>query len=179
MATLTPGLGRFILLLAALALISGCAGCDDRTSGTFTTRLGGEWFTLETAIDRESQARGLMDRTEIADDGGMIFIFDRDEERNFWMKNCLIDIDILYVDRTGRIVSMYTMKALPPQRDDETEIEYERRVRREGSYPSGGRTRFVIELRAGRAEELGLQEGQKLDLDLDHLKELAESDDGR
>ncbi|MFG0330479.1 MAG: DUF192 domain-containing protein [Phycisphaerales bacterium] len=175
---LTTGPTRWIWAVLAVTILAVAAGCDEETTGTIPVKLGDETFTLETAISRMEQAQGMMGRTEIAEDGGMIFIFDSDEERNFWMKNCLIDLDILYVDRTGRIVSSYTMKAEPPQRDDETEAEYEARMRRDGSYPSNGKARYVIEIKAGRIDELGLKDGQKLDLDLDRLKKLAEMDDG-
>lgn len=165
-----------VLAVALLALLA--AGCDKDTTGTYTVRIAGEWFTLETAIDKEKQARGLGGRESIADDGGMIFIFDRDEERNFWMLDCLVDIDILYLDWQGFIVSAYTMKAQPPRRSTETQDDYERRLR-DDSYPSRGRCRYVIELRAGRIGELGLRKGQKIDLDLDRLKALAGTADRR
>lgn len=165
-----------VLLFAAAALM--LAGCDKDTSGTYPVKIAGEWFTLETAISQGEQARGLGGRESIADDGGMIFIFDRDEERNFWMLDCLVDIDILYLDWQGFIVSAHTMKAQPARRPDESEAAYHERLRAD-SYPSRGRCRYVIELRAGRIAELGLRKGQKIDLDLERLKALARSADDR
>lgn len=167
------------VLIVALTSILAVRGCDDATTGTFACQLGDEWFTLETAITLPEQAQGLMHRTEIADDGGMIFIFRTDDERNFWMKNCLVDMDIMYVTREGFIVSYYTMKAQPPRRSDETEQEYENRIRMAASYPSRGKARYVIELRAGRIRELGLKKGDRLDLDFKRLKALANLADGR
>ncbi len=164
-----PGSWRIAVVVI---LLIGLVGCDEKTTDTFTAKLGGQWFTLETAITPEKQKRGLGGRESIPDDGGMIFIFSTDENRNFWMLDCLVDIDILYVDRTGFIVSAYTMKAQPLQQPGETTREYEERLRAD-TYPSKGRARYVIELRAGRINELGLKRGQKLDLDLDRLKELA------
>lgn len=164
--------------LALLLLAVLLAGCDKDTTGTYTVRIAGEWFTLETAIGKEEQARGLGGRESIADDGGMIFIFGRDEERNFWMLDCLVDIDIIYLDWQGFIVSTYTMKAQAPRRAAETQDDYESRLRAD-SYPSRGRCRYVIELRAGRIAELGLRKGQKIDLDLDRLKALAAEADRR
>ncbi len=166
---LLPASWRIAVLLI---LLVGLVGCDEKTTDTFTAKLGGEWFTLDTAITPEKQKRGLGGRESIPDDGGMIFIFSTDEVRNFWMLDCLVDIDILYVDRAGFIVSAYTMKAQPLQQPGETKTEYETRLRAD-SYPSKARARYVIELRAGRINELGLKRGQKLDLDLDRLKELA------
>ncbi len=167
-------------LLAALAVVAALmmAGCDKETTETFTCRIGGQWFTLETALTPEEQAKGMGGRTEIADDGGMIFVFDRDEERSFWMKDCLIEMDILFVDRTGRVVSTHTMKPVPLRQPDESEFQYEDRLRRTASYPSRGLARYVIELRAGKVQELGVEPGQKLDVDLERLNELAKVADG-
>jgi len=166
-----------VVLAAAVATIVLLRGCDDQTTGTFTTQLGGQWFTLETAIDKETQRVGLANRESIANDGGMIFIFDEDIERNFWMLDCTCDMDIIYVDRAGHVVSSFTMKQLPPQQPDESRPIYEERVRRDGSYPSGGKARYVIELRAGKVRELGLRRGDTLDLDLKRLKTLATQTD--
>lgn len=162
-----------------LIMLVGLQGCDKQTTDTFTCKLGGQWFTLETALDEDKQARGLGGRESIPDDGGMIFVFKDDKERHFWMLDCLVDIDIIYVDRTGFIVSTYTMKAQPLRQPGEADRTYRDRIRAVAEYPSNGMARYVIELRAGRIKELGLKRGDKLDLDLKRLKELADSDDKR
>ncbi len=164
----------FILLAALLVMI---AGCDDDTSGTTTAKVGSKWFTLEVSATQEKRALGFMHRTEIPEDGGMIFIFKDSQERSFWMKNCLIDMDILYLDRAQRIVSAYNMKAQSPQADNETETAYEDRIRAAAAYPSRGAAQFVIELRAGKVQELRLARGDKVQLDQDQLKELIRAAD--
>lgn len=169
----------FLLAMAIGAPMMLMSGCDKETSGTITTQIGGQWFTLETAISEEQRNQGLMGRTEIAPDGGMIFLFDDDTERSFWMKNCLMDIDIVFVDRAGFVVSTAEMKKQPPKRADESEAAYDERMRRTGSYPSGGRCRYVIELQPGKIRALGLKKGDKIPLDLEELKKLAATDDGR
>jgi len=174
MKTLQLTLGMFCAALLTLAF----AGCDKESTDTYAAKIGGQWFTLETAISQDDQTRGLGGRESIADDGGMIFVFDRDEERNFWMLDCLVDMDIIYVGREGFIMSTYTMKAQPLRRPSESQEQYEGRLRAD-TYPSRGRCRYVIELRAGRINELGLRQGQKIELDLDRLKALARSDDDR
>lgn len=170
------GLLLIVTIPASMMLMSGC---DEQTTGTVTTQIGGQWFTLETAISEAQRNQGLMGRTEVAADGGMIFVFDDDVERSFWMKNCLMDIDIVFVDRAGFVVSTAEMKKQPPKRADESEAAYDVRMRRTGSYPSGGRCRYVIELQPGRIRALGLKKGDKIPLDLEELKKLAATDDGR
>ncbi len=161
------------LLVCLLGLPWALAGCDDETTNTFTAKIGDKWFTLETAYSLDDRGDGMMHRTEIAEDGGMIFIFRNAQERRFWMKNCLVDMDIIYVDRARRIVSAYNMKMQPPKRDDESMDDYESRIRDSADYPSRGAAQYVIELKAGKIQELGLQRGQKLDLDEDGLKKLV------
>jgi len=169
---------RIIFLLVVTV---GCGlfliSCDKDTGNTITAKIGGEWFTLEVAATNEDRTKGLMDRTEISDDGGMIFIFKDVRARSFWMKNCLVDMDVIYLDRAHRIVSAYNMKMQSPRGDDESEEAYEDRMRRDASYPSRGRAQFVIELKAGKIQELGLKAGEKVLLDKDRLKELVREAD--
>ena len=162
-----------VVAAGALALFT-LRGCDAETTDTFTCQLGGEWFTLETAISESKQQKGLMNREDIPVDGGMIFIFDDDQERSFWMAYCLVDMDIMYVDRTGRVINAYTMKARPARGDMESVQEYERRIR-EDRYPSNGKCRYVIEIQTGKMRELGIKKGDLLDLDLKRLQKLADS----
>ena len=52
-----------------------------------------------------------MGRTEIPDDGGMIFVYPDSQLRSMWMANCVIDMDVIFLDRSGRILTGYAMKA--------------------------------------------------------------------
>jgi len=164
-----------VLLIGASPFLVACD--DDDDAATTTAKIGGRWFTLEVAASTEDRAQGLMNRTEIPDDGGMIFIFKDSRERSFWMKNCLVDMDIIYIDRAHRIVSAHNMKNQPPKRDSESESDYEDRIRSSASYPSRGASQFVIELKAGKIQELRLQRGEKVILDADELKELVRKAD--
>ncbi len=162
------------LLLATTIILPGC---DKETSGTIAAKISGQWFTLEVSETSEKRALGFMNRTEIPADSGMIFVFNDSQERSFWMKNCLIDMDILYLDRGMSLISAYNMKAQPPQADNETEIQYEDRIRAAAAYPSRGAAQFVIELKAGKIQELKLARGDKVTLDQDQLKTLVRAAD--
>jgi uncharacterized protein len=134
--------------------------------------IGGEEFELEIAADDATRARGLMHRDKIDEHGGMLFIYpETQDELGFWMKNCPIDIDILYLDAKGRIVATYTMKAEPTKRDSETETQYEDRLKR---YPSRRPAQFAIELKAGTIERLKIEPGQMIEVDVKRLKAMAE-----
>ena len=132
--------------------------------------IGGEQFRLELAADPPTRAKGLMGRTSIATYGGMLFVHTRPELQGYWMAHCQTDMDIMFLDTRGRIVAAYTMKMEPPKRDDETEWQYEARMKR---YESRQPAQFAIELKAGTIERLKLKAGMVINLDLERLKKLA------
>lgn len=117
-------------------------------------RLAGKWFIVELATTAEEQSLGLMFRDEMADDHGMLFIFPTENWRSFWMKNTRIALDIFYFDAELKLVSV--SENTPPCR-----------TQRCPSYPSKGPARYVLELNAGKAKQLGVQPGDVLELDLD------------
>ena len=112
-----------------------------------TTRMsiGGESFNLEIAYRPEDQETGLMNRKSMADDHGMIFVFPAERNLTFWMKNTLIPLDIIYLDRTGQVVSVKHMKPLD-----------------ESSVPSDGPAMYAIELNAGAAARAGVKAGDQI-----------------
>ncbi len=173
-----PSTPAKVLTLALwLAITFIIPGCDQDTSGTIAAKINDQWFTLEVSATNEERALGFMDRTEIPADSGMIFIFRDSKERSFWMKNCLIDMDILYVDRGLSIISAYNMKTQPAQADNETETQYEDRIRAAAAYPSRGGAQYVIELQAGKIQELKLARGDRVTIDQDQLKALVSTAD--
>lgn len=162
------------LLLPTLLLVQGC---DEKTKpGVESVKLGGKWFHLELSETQEKRFKGLSDRTEIASDGGMLFVFPRAQPLQFVMRDCPIPIDIIFVDGSGRIVAMHEMKAEDPRRPDEPKTDdpradkYENRLKK---YPSRFAAQFVIEIKGGTLPSLGLKEGDKLALDADRLKTLC------
>ena len=133
-----------ISLLLLMSLISGCA-----SAGSWV-ELGGQRYKVEVADDDAERARGLMFRDQLAADSGMIFLHDREEPQAYWMKNTKIALDILYFDDQRRLVSQ--QRDVPPCSAGD----------RCPPYPSSGPARYVLELNAGQAEKLGLQDGAQL-----------------
>ncbi len=167
---------RFLPLAMALLVAAAAGGTDDQKKpeqkGPPTEKvvIGAETFRLEIAADPKSRIRGLMQRTKIQDHGGMLFVFRKSMRRSFWMKNCLVDIDLVFLDRRGRIVTLHKMKVQPPRRKNESEGAYHRRLK---SYPSHRRSQFAIELKAGSIDRLKLKQGKSIELDFKKLKKLA------
>jgi uncharacterized membrane protein (UPF0127 family) len=153
---------------------SGKAASSENASAVERVVIGEREFNLELALDDASRARGLMHRDHIDEHGGMLFVFPNSKvgPQSFWMKNCLVDMDIIYLDGSGRITAMHRMKALPPRRGDETEAAYEARVQRH-AYPSGYPAQFAIELRSGWLDQLNLKVEDRIELDLPRLKAMA------
>lgn len=146
----------------------GC-GPGSAPAGLEAVVISGETFYLEVAADADARARGLMGRTDIPEDGGMLFVFpdSQIQVQRFWMGHCLVDIDILFLDSQGRVTATHEMKAQEPQRSDETDAAYDQRMPRYSSrYPA----QFAIELKAGSLKRLGVQIEEKVELDLPRLK---------
>lgn len=158
------------------ALIAVHVGCQTNASPapagpqTETVTIDGHTFELEVAADTESRTRGLMHRESIPEDGGMIFIFPDRAVRGFWMGYCLVDIDIMYLDGRGYVTAVHRMVAEEPRRPDETEMEYDQRLRR---YSSILPAQFAIELQAGWLDRLDIGPNDRIELDLERLKAMA------
>jgi uncharacterized membrane protein (UPF0127 family) len=104
-------------------------------------------FMVEMADTPLEREYGLMCRTSLAPDRGMLFDFGQpSDDIAFWMRNTLIGLDIVYIAPNGTILSI-ARHAKPL---DETPI------------PAGGAIRAVLEIPDGRAEQLGLQPGDKV-----------------
>jgi uncharacterized membrane protein (UPF0127 family) len=98
-------------------------------------------FNIEIADDDYQRQTGLMHHRQLGNDQGMLFIFDDENFRSFYMKNTYIALDIIYLDKEGSIVHIiYDTKPL-----DET------------SLPSNEPAQYVLEINAGLAQTFDLQ----------------------
>ena len=134
---------KFFLAFVCLLAITG--GCATRSAGdlkVIQTQIGKETFNLEVADTEQSRETGLMRRDEMPADHGMLFIFDDETPRTFWMKNTRIPLDILFLDGTKHVISIEQMKA------------YDLSTTR-----SGGPAKYAIELNEGAAARAGAKVG--------------------
>lgn len=122
----------------------------DTPIATFTNgdEVVGQFF-LEIADDEEEQRRGLMYRTEMRENWGMIFPYEDDEIHQFWMKNTLIPLDMLFIGADG-VVKGIVADAEPLTVTGRTIHE-----------PS----RHVLELNAGTCAKLGIVAGSRMRLE--------------
>jgi len=131
-----------MLVWLAMAQIVSAGACRDDT-----VYLKGNWgearFAVEIADDTAERAKGLMYRTELASAAGMLFVYPTPQTLSFWMRNTLIELDMLFIDPTG-VVRHIHHRAQPL---DETPI-------------FGGRDlTHVLEINGGLAERMGIVEG--------------------
>jgi uncharacterized protein len=125
-----------------------CGGCA--SAGGSWVELAGERYIVEVANDDAERAQGLMFRDSMEPDRGMLFIHDSEERLAYWMKNTRIPLDILYFDEQRKLVSQ--QRDVPPCSLGD----------RCPPYPSKAPARYVLELNAGQAARLGLQDGAEL-----------------
>lgn len=124
-----------------------------------TARIGnGNTIKLEVASTPEEIERGLMYRTSLAEDAGMIFLFNPPRAVKFWMYHTLIPLDMCFIHK-GRIVKVF--ENVPPCHSEDP--------RECITYPKedpGILVSEVIELAGGYAKKHGIKEGDKVDFDL-------------
>lgn len=144
------------LLLATLAACASApappaAGGEPQLPTTPVILPNGVAIAAELAVTPQQQAQGLMYRTHLAPDRGMLFVGQRAAPRAFWMYRCRIPLDIVWMDGGRRIVEI--VRRAPPCRDSDP-----------ANCPSyGGNVEsvYVLELAAGQAE--GLRLGDRLE----------------
>lgn len=153
---------RICALAVIIAIVAGFApahaqrAAEDATEETAATApriveiltADGRRLRFDVAVaDRaETRQRGLMFVEEMAPNAGMLFIFEDERQRAFWMRNTYIPLDIIYFDAEGRFVSV-AAQAVP---FDET------------SLPSAGPAQYVLEINGGWAAFLQIGPGSVL-----------------
>ncbi|GAA0394356.1 DUF192 domain-containing protein [Brevundimonas terrae] len=144
------GLAVLALGLAVSACAAGKQVVDERGRPleplSVVTQSGEHHFMVEIADDNASRARGLMYRPPLADDRGMLFQFPQASEQSFWMRNTPSSLDIIYIAPDGKIISI--ARHTTPYS--------------EAPVPSYGAANGVLELRAGRADEIGAKPGDQI-----------------
>ena len=99
-------------------------------------------LNVEIADDPSEHSIGLMNRTELDEDKGMLFVFKDEQVRTFWMKNTLIPLDIIFIDKDG--ILKHIEKTTKP---DQTEA----------IYSSSTPVRYVLEVNAGWCDRNGVK----------------------
>ncbi|MBR4159390.1 MAG: DUF192 domain-containing protein [Spirochaetia bacterium] len=132
-----------LLLLVGFALIS----CNkDKNLQTQVIKINQWEITVETADTLESQEKGLMGRESMDEDHGMLFVYERDAKKSFWMKNTKIPLSIAYIAADGTIREIYDMEPLSTRTVD-----------------SRYSVRYALEVNQGAFERHGIKAGDKVE----------------
>ena len=137
--------------LGTLLAVAGAASAGRTESGpleplTVQTGTGAHAIQVEGRAHAGERGVGLMHRTVLAPDRGMLFDFGTARPVTMWMKNTLISLDMFFAESTGRIVTIA----------ERTTPLSEKRIR------SGQPVRFVLEMIGGSAQRLGIAPGDRL-----------------
>lgn len=132
-------------LFSALPMLAAAAGCQPDGLD-----LRGPWgqahFSVELADSPEERAKGLMFREHLPRSAGMLFVYQSPQHAQFWMKNTLIPLDMIFADSSGTVVRVHS-RARP---QDLTSID------------GGEGVLLVLEINGGLAERLGIAMGSEL-----------------
>jgi hypothetical protein len=136
-----------MLVVVVTGLFRFSAGADleqfPTSELTIISATGPHRFKVELAKTPAQMMQGLMFRTSLAPDAGMLFEYQQPIAATMWMRNTLIPLDMLFVDRRGRIVNIHERAV--PQSDD--------------VIAAAEPVRAVIELNGGTASRLGIEPG--------------------
>lgn len=106
---------------------------------------------VEVANNPTDRMQGLMYRSEMDENNGMLFIFDNMEMQSFWMKNTIISLDILFIDNKG-VINTIHRNTTPYS---------------EASLPSKLQSQFVVEVNAGYCKKHNINEGDLIEYKID------------
>ena len=138
-----------VLFLTVMGPIEASEAGDSTSDSTLTiaTRSARHLFTIELATTPAEMERGLMFRTALAPDRGMLFLYADDRPVSFWMKNTYIPLDLLFIDRKGAIVQI-AERAVPLST---------------ALISSQTPVRAVLEVNGGTAHRLGIAVGDTIE----------------
>ena len=146
------------LLAASFAALSGCrsTATDQSATESLTTREvrlpnGAKILTEIKATDAD-RAQGMMFRDSLEEGRGMLFVHERPGQYGYWMFNCRIPLDIIWLDSSKTIVEM--SPDTPPCKTEAAQCP---------SYGGKQTSQFVVELQAGSIARHGLKIGDKID----------------
>ena len=127
------------------------AAANTLDADELAARLAGQTYSLEIADDAQERRQGLMGRTNLAPNTGMLFDFPAEVTPVIWMRNMHIPLDLVYLDQNARITHLF--ERVPPCKAMPCEL-----------YKADRPLRFVVEIPAVSIAELGLEVGQRVDL---------------
>jgi uncharacterized membrane protein (UPF0127 family) len=122
---------------------------DNNPNNNYQLIINNQTIHLTPAITNEQKSKGLMNITNLPPNQGMIFIYNQEQTLSFWMKNTLIPLDIIFLNKDYEVVDI--KHNFQPCTNDPCP-----------SYQSKQPAKYAIELNAGQAKQLNIQTGNQL-----------------
>lgn len=146
---------KVLLVLSAIFIIGlivfTSGNNSERQEVTVLTEEDSVNVSVEIADSKSEREQGLMYRRKLALGEGMLFVFEEEAPRSFWMKNTYIPLDIVFLDSDGRVLNVE--EAYPEPDVSEEELEH---------YTSDGDAQFVLELNSTFSEKYGVNTNDRV-----------------
>ncbi|MDD3399471.1 MAG: DUF192 domain-containing protein [Candidatus Paceibacterota bacterium] len=141
-----------LLIFAAAVVLAAAAGWffgspSEEARACFKDNC----FSIEIASTPKERSTGLMFRESLPKNEGMLFVFEKEGSYSFWMKNVIIPLDIIWMDKEGRVA--YIAENLQP----DSGLHYE-------TVNPGQRAKYVLEINGGLAAQIGLTVGDMIEI---------------
>lgn len=155
-----PYIVKSILVFAVLLLLDLSLGAtvnqgnitsSDRLSANFTGENTSVTIELEVADTRLERQKGLMFRKDLPSNSGMLFVFSKEKDLEFWMKNTYIPLDIIFLDSSMSVVNIE--HAHPPLNTTDRQFKL---------YRSNEPSQYVVEMKQGFAKNYSIKPGDRL-----------------
>ena len=143
----------FVVLFLTVLIISGFFLTKMKNKNQNQVCFKNNCFKVELAVTPEEQTQGLMFRKKLKANEGMLFIFQDEEERSFWMKNTFISLDIIWINQNKEVVFI-SENTQPCSENDCFSIN------------PGKKARYVLELKGETSKNIGLTVGEKAEIDI-------------
>ncbi|UFX82675.1 DUF192 domain-containing protein [Candidatus Absconditicoccus praedator] len=108
-------------------------------------------FYVDIAKTQEQKQKGLMGVEELPEDSGMLFVYDESDKYSFWMKNTLIELDMIWIDENYKVVDI--QHSAVPCESTPCEV-----------YEPQKPARYILELNGGKSEKYGIEVGDKVEI---------------
>ncbi len=149
-------MNRIFIVIFCLFLLNGCTAkidvSDKRESEVLFPKkliINNKTISVDLATTRDEQATGLAGKSELADDYGLLFLFDNKRIRNFWMKGMIVPIDIIWINDNE--IAYITEKVSLTAKGEPHQL-----------YSSSKSVDKVLEVKAGLVEQNGWTIGDKI-----------------
>lgn len=145
----------FIAILLFI-IISGLILMSKKNKNQGEVCFKGSCLNVELALTSQARERGLMFRENLDLDKGLLFVYEKEGEYSFWMKNVLFPLDIVWINENKEIV--FISENTPPCSEDSCP-----------SIKPGKEAKYVLEINEGGSEKMGFVVGDKLEISLSEL----------